>query len=66
MAAHRRKVWHCVERYLEADQVDVCVGIIYPAAPETPGLREVIEDYLGGYGIQVVWYEERRRPPNKS
>jgi hypothetical protein len=58
LASHRRQVWRYIERYLDVEQVSVCPGIIYPRAPSTPGLREMIEDYLDDWGLQVVWYED--------
>ncbi len=56
LASHRRQVWRYIEKYLDADQLDVCAGIIYPTASRTAGLKERIEDYLNDYGLQVVWY----------
>lgn len=56
LSSHRRQVWRYIEKHLDADRVDVCAGIIYPRAPKTPGLKERVEEYLNGYGLQVVWY----------
>ena len=58
LASHRRQVWKYIDKHLDVDQVSVCAGIIYPAAPATPGLKGRIEDYHGSYGLQVVWYNE--------
>jgi len=58
LASHRRQVWDYIEKYLDQDKMDVCPGIIYPRAPETAGLRERVEEYLNGYGLQVVWYDD--------
>lgn len=56
LAAHRRQVWKYIEKFVDGEQMDVCAGIIYPTAPRTTGLKERIEEYLNGYGLQVVWY----------
>jgi hypothetical protein len=58
LSSHRRQVWHYIDKHLGGDRVDVCAGIIYPTAPKTPGLRERVEEYLNGYGLQVVWYDD--------
>jgi len=58
LGAHRRQVWKYIEEYLDVIKIDVCPGIIYPSAPETPGLREMVETYLNDYGLQVVWYDD--------
>jgi hypothetical protein len=39
-------------------KTDVCAGVIYPKSPETEGLKERVEDYMGDYGIAVVWYAD--------
>jgi hypothetical protein len=57
LGTHRRQVLRYIERYIDFDHVDVCPGIIYKSAPSTPGLREDIEEYLNGWGLQVVWYD---------
>jgi len=56
---HRTQLWKNVSTYLESEPTDVCPGLIYPFAPRDEGLKKRIEEYLNGYGIQVVWYEER-------
>ena len=58
LGSHRRQVWKYIDKYLDVDQVNVCAGIIYPTFPKTLGLRERIEEYLNGYGLQVVWYDD--------
>ena len=59
LASHRRQVWKYVSTYLESKPTDVCPGLIYPFAPRDERLKERIEEYLNGYGIQVVWYGEK-------
>ena len=58
MSSHRRQVWRYIEKFVDGDHTDVCAGIIYPAAPSTPGLREDVETYLNEYALQVVWYDD--------
>ena len=58
LSSHRRQVWRHIDKHLDVDQVNVCAGIIYPKTPTTAGLRERVEEYHGGYGLQVVWYDD--------
>ncbi len=59
--SHRRQVWKYIEEYLDVEKVDVCPGIIYPHSPSAPGLKEMIENHLNEYGLQVVWYYDTTR-----
>jgi len=56
LGSHKRQTWRYIERYIDVERVDVCPGIIYKSAPSTPGLKEMIEEYLNDWGLQVVWY----------
>lgn len=56
LGAHRRQVWQYIEKYIDKNKMDVCPGIIYPKSPKRTGLKELVEDYLNDYGLQVVWY----------
>jgi hypothetical protein len=58
LGSHRRQVWRYIEEYVDIKKIDVCPGIIYPKSPITPGLKDLIEDYLNDYGLQVVWYDD--------
>ncbi len=58
LGSHRRQVWKYIEEYLDVIKIDVCPGIIYPTAPDTSGLKEMVEAYLNDYGLQVVWYDD--------
>jgi hypothetical protein len=58
ISSHRRQVWKYIEEYLDVEKVDVCPGIIYPHSPSGPGLKEMIENHLNEYGLQVVWYDD--------
>jgi len=56
LGSHRRQVYKYIEEYLDGKGLTVCPGLIYPTAPKTSGLKERVEEYLGSYGIAVVWY----------
>ena len=58
LGSHRRQIYKYIEEYLDGEGVSACPGLIYPTAPKTEGLRDRIEEYLGSYGIAVVWYYE--------
>jgi t-SNARE complex subunit (syntaxin) len=58
VSSHRRQVWKYIEEYLDIEKIDVCPGIIYPHSPSAPGLKEMIENHLNEYGLQVVWYDD--------
>jgi hypothetical protein len=61
ISSHRRQVWKYIEEYLDVEKVEVCPGIIYPHSPSAPGLKEMIENHLNEYGLQVVWYDDARQ-----
>lgn len=56
LASHSRQVWRYVDRYLDADRIAVCPGIIYPRPPRDLALRVQVETYLNDRGLQVTWY----------
>jgi len=58
LGAHRRQVWKYVDQYVDGRKVSVCAGVIYPAPPSEPGLKELVEGYLNEYALQVVWFDE--------
>jgi hypothetical protein len=58
LGAHRRQVMRYVEKYLDVDQVSVCAGIIYPHAPRSAGVKDLVEQYLNDSALQVVWYDD--------
>ena len=58
LGSHRRQIWKYIEEYLDIKKIDVCPGIIYPNSPTSLGLKEMIENYLNDYGLQVVWYDD--------
>jgi hypothetical protein len=59
LASHRRQIWRYIKEYVDTKKTDVCPGIIYPHSPSSPGLKEMIENYLNDYGLQVVWYDDK-------
>ena len=58
LGSHRRQIWKYIYEYTDVEKVDVCAGVIYPTAPKTEGLKKRIENYMGDYGIQVVWFDD--------
>ena len=56
--SHQRQLFRYVDKYLEVDGLDVCLGIIYPRPPTKAGLRERVESYLESYGVPAYWYNE--------
>ena len=56
LSSHRRQIWRYIEKYLDADDIEVCPGIVYPREPKTSDLKERVESYLNKHGLQVVWY----------
>jgi len=57
LASHCRRVWKFIETVTGECDFGVCAGIIYPKHPQSPGLKEEIEEYLNDYGIQILWYD---------
>ncbi len=56
LGSHRSQIYKYIDKYLEGEGMNVCPGIIYPTAPQIPGLKDRIEKYLNDYGIAVAWY----------
>lgn len=62
---HQKQLFNYIDKYLEIDNLDVCLGIIYPEPPKTKGLREFIEKYLeDNYGVPAYWFNEIRSQTN--
>jgi len=60
---HQRQLFRYVDKHVQVDETDVCLGIIYPKPPETAGRRQFIESYLeDNYGVPAYWYTEMRTP----
>ena len=55
---HQHQLLRYVEKYIEVDNMNVCLGIIYPHPPQKKELRDVIESYLDHYGTPAYWYSE--------
>ena len=56
---HQKQLFSYVDKYLDVEKMDVCLGIIYPKPPIKKGLRLFIEKYLeNNYGVPAYWYSE--------
>lgn len=56
---HQKQLLTYVDKFLEVDRLDVCVGIIYPRPPQKPGLKGLVESCLEEeYGVPAYWYSE--------
>ncbi len=55
LGSHRRQVWKYIDEF-DVGRVNICPGLIYPTAPKQEGLKDRIEEYLNGWGLQVVWF----------
>ena len=56
--SHQHQIFKYIDKYVDIEKLDVCLGIIYPYPPATLGFRELIESYLEGYGVPAYWYNE--------
>ena len=63
LGSHRRQLWRYIDPYVDSG-INVSPGMIYPAPPRTEGLRDIIEDYLNDWAIQVVWFHESLESSN--
>jgi hypothetical protein len=58
---HQKQLFNYVDKYLDIDKLDVCLGIIYPKPPRKKGLRKFIESYLEeNYCVPPYWFNEIR------
>jgi len=57
---HQRQLFKYVDKFMEEDEINVCLGIIYPHPPMDNDLRDTIETYLEGYGTPAYWFNEIR------
>lgn len=55
---HQNQLFKYVDRFVDVDGINVCLGIIYPKPPEDADLRARIEAYLDEYGAPAYWYTE--------
>ena len=56
---HQKQLFNYIDKYIEVDRLDVCLGIIYPKPPIKKGLRNLIEKHLDEkYGVPTYWYSE--------
>ena len=57
LGAHRRQLLKYVDQYLLLHGISVVATMIYPRRPHDDDMRREIEDYMGEWSIQVMWYE---------
>lgn len=57
---HQHQLFKYVGKYVDVDEMDVCLGIIYPEPPKDPNLRASIESYLEEWGAPAYWFTEIR------
>ena len=56
---HQKQIFRYIDKYVDVDKLDVCLGIIYPKPPVKKGLRKYLEKYMeDNYGLPVYWYNE--------
>lgn len=56
---HQGQLFKYVDKNIEIEKMDVCLGIIYPKPPRKKGLREFIEKRLEEtYLVPAYWYKE--------
>lgn len=56
---HQSQLFNYVDKYVEIDRLDVCLGLVYPKPPKKKGLREFIERHLEEkYCVPAYWYSE--------
>ena len=58
LSSHGRQVMKYADKYLEADHMNVCAGIIYQDPPSESELRQEVEDYFDEHCIALLWYDE--------
>lgn len=59
LCRHQSQLFKYVDKFVEIDKTDVCLGLIYPKPPKQNGLREFIEKHLEeNYCVPAYWYNE--------
>jgi len=59
LGAHRRQLMKYVDQFLFLRNMSVVASLIYPYKPTGAGLVQEIEDYMGEWAIQVMWYYDQ-------
>ncbi|MCP5372237.1 MAG: hypothetical protein H6907_10950 [Hyphomicrobiales bacterium] len=59
---HQRQLFRYIDTFMDGTGLDVCLGVIYPEPPRTPGLRARIEAILEDYGTPAYWFPDIRGP----
>lgn len=58
---HQRQAFRYIDEFVVKEGTSVCHGIVYPAPPARPGLKNFIENYMmDTYSIPVYWYTDIR------
>ncbi len=55
--SHQHQLLKYVDTYIK-ENINVCLGIIYPEPPKKPRLRDMLEKYLENYGTPAYWFTE--------
>lgn len=59
LCKHQRQLFNYVDKYVEVDKLDVCLGLIYPKPPKKKGLREFVERRLEEvYCVPAFWHSD--------
>ncbi len=57
LGSHRRQLLKYVDQFLLLKDISVCATVVYPTRPTGHGVCQEVEDYMGEWAIQVMWYE---------
>ena len=57
--AHRCQLMTYVDQYLLLRDISVVATMIYPSQPTHTELTHQVADYMGAWGIQVMWYYDQ-------
>jgi hypothetical protein len=52
---HASQLWTYMEPFIDLKNRNVCLGIVYPHAPRTPGRKERVEEILNEKFVMVSW-----------
>ena len=56
---HGKQLFNYIDKFVNVDNKNVGLGVIYPVPPKTEGLKEFIENIaMDMYSFPVYWYSE--------